>query len=240
MSTDPQTLTRDWGQLIAVAGSVADRDGGASLALAMSLGSAITPDGLACSVTQVTPSGYHTPVWSNQLALDLDQAQYDAGAGPCVDAAQGGRAHTIKVMAAEARYPAFTAAAVQRGVRCSLSLPLPDQEVPGALNLYARTTSAYDSDRVRATAELLADCVGSLLADDPAGNNPDLDAAMDRRVLIEQAQAELVRQGAADDGAAYVRMTQLSRQRNCSIFTVAGSVIADGIRAWDATAAGSS
>lgn len=231
-------LARNWGQLIeAVAGSRAHRDAGASLSLAMSLGSAITADGLACSVTQITHAGYHTPVWSNQIALDLDRAQYAAGTGPCVDTAHDGRAHTIKVMADESRYPAFSAAAIHRGVRCSLSLPLPDQDRPGALNLYARTTSAYDSHRTRATAELLARCVGALLAEH-TDTKPGLDAAMDQRVLIERAQAELVEQGAADGSAAYVRMTQLSRRGNRSIFAVAQDVVDDGARARHGTQAG--
>lgn len=230
MSTDTHLSTRNWGQLIqAVTGPQSGRHAGANLALAMSLGSAITPDGLACSVTQITDSGYRTPVWSNQLALDLDRAQYDAGSGPCVATARDGHAHTVKVMVDEPRYPAFTTAANHRGVRCSLSLPLPEQPVPGALNLYAGTASAYDSERVRATAELLARCVGTLLAENAAEHDAALDGALDRRALIERAQAELVRQEAVDETAAYARLTQLSRSGNCSIFAVARQVIEHGV-----------
>jgi hypothetical protein len=228
VSTDSQVSASGWGRLIdAVVRPASDLDANAHLALAMSLGSAITPDGVACSVTQVTDSGYRTPVWSNQVALDLDRAQYDAGEGPCVATAQDGRVHTIEVMAEEPLYRAFTKAARHRGVQCSLSLPLAG-DTPSALNLYARATSAYGSHRTRATAELLAHCVGTLLAHQPASADDGLDAALDRRGLIERAQAELVRRGAPDEDEAYLRMTQLSRTQHRSIFAVAQDLAGNG------------
>ncbi len=136
MPRDPQTSAVGWDQLIQfVTGPDEHRDTKAALALAMSLGAAVTPHGLACSVTLATGWGYRTPVWSDALALDLDRAQYASGVGPCVATAQDGQVHTIEVMADEPRYPSFAAANVARGVRCSLSLPLSVRAAPGALNL---------------------------------------------------------------------------------------------------------
>jgi ANTAR domain len=229
VSTDPQTSARDWGQLIqSVVGSDDHGDGPAALALAVSLGAAITTDSAACSITQVTSSGYRTPVWSDPIALELDRAQYEAGEGPCVAAAHDGQLHNVAVMADEQRYPVFTAAAVERGVRCSLSLPLSTRAVPGALNLYAQAPGAFDSGRARATAELLARCVGLLLADHPVPQHPGLAAALERRAVIERAAAELVRQGMDDETEAYLRMTQLSRRENRSIFAVAADLVGHG------------
>jgi hypothetical protein len=231
VGTDVQTSASDWGRLIAAvtgtAHSTAAHDTGGALALAMSLGSTVAPDSLACSVTQITGTGFRTPVWSNALALDLDRAQYDSGTGPCIATAQDGEMHAIDVMAHEDLYPAFTAAALHRGVRCSLSLPLPGRAGPSALNLYARTTSAYDSPRTRATAELLAQCVGTLLADDPAARHPGLDGALVQHDLMDRAQAELISRGAADATEAYTWMTQLSRSENCSIFAIAADLVGD-------------
>jgi hypothetical protein len=229
VSTDSQTSVRGWGEFIAfVVGPGVQRDEQAALALAVSLGAAITADATACSVTQITSSGFRTPAWSDPVARDLDRAQYECGDGPCVAAARDGERHAIAVMADERRYPVFTSAAVEHGVRCSLSIPLSTGEVPGALNLYARATSAYDSERTRSTAELLARCVGLLLDDRPQRPNPGLAAALERRALVQRAQAELVRQGMGNETDAYVRMIQLSRRENRSIFAVAADLVGQG------------
>jgi GAF domain/ANTAR domain len=229
VSTDSQASVRDWGQLMAfVVGPGDQRDDQAALALAVSLGATITSDATACSVTQVNSSGFRTPAWSDRVALDLDEAQYACGDGPCVAAARDGQRHAIAVMADERRYPVFTSAAMEHGVRCSLSIPLSTREIPGALNLYARATSAYDSEPTRSTAELLARCVGLLLDDRPVRPNPGLAAALERRALIKRAQDELVRQGMSHETDAYVRMTQLSRRDNRSIFAVAADLVGEG------------
>lgn len=229
MKTDPQEPVRAWDQLVQfVVGPDNERDGQAALALAMSLGAAIADGSTACSVTQVASSGYRTRVSSDPVAIELDRAQYEHGEGPCIAAARDGQPHAISVMADEPRYPLFTSAAVERGVACSLSIPLATGAVSSALNLYARTTHAYDSDRTRATAELLARCVGLLLAEEPMQPNPGLGAALERRALIKRAEAELIRQGCDDETEAYLRMTQLSRRENRSIFAVAADLVASG------------
>lgn len=52
----------------------------AVLKTALRLGLSVTPDALACSLTQQVGSGYRTTVSTDQLAVDLDQIQYAAGA----------------------------------------------------------------------------------------------------------------------------------------------------------------
>ena len=100
------------------------------LQVALGLGHSITEDSVGCSVTVAAGSEFMTPAASNELAMELDLAQYAAQDGPCVAACRDGQEHSIVVMSREDAYPGFAAAAMQHGVRSSLSLPLSSDPRP--------------------------------------------------------------------------------------------------------------
>src|SRR5580704_13436670 len=96
------------------------------------------PGVVGASVTLVESDRAFTAAFAGQLALDLDETQYQEGFGPCLEVAQSAGIVTVPDMAAETRWPAFARQALAAGVRSSLSVALPLQEaVLGALNLYA-------------------------------------------------------------------------------------------------------
>ena len=194
---------------------------------ALSLAGTVTDQVVGCSVTEATASGFRTPIASNALALELDMAQYAASAGPCIAACRDGRPHSITTMTGEEHYPHFTGVAEQHGVRSSLSLPLAGARPASALNLYARSLSAFEDPRVRAVAELLARCVARSLPDSPApagpGGSPP-EAVQRRRRLVQQAQAVLAADGRTTKEAFDVmRRRSIAEQR--SIFDIARDVV---------------
>ena len=199
------------------------------LRTALSLGSAVVPDLVGCSVTQAvdtdTGPGFRTPVASNDLAMTLDRAQYAADDGPCVAACRDGRAHSVAVMDDEAAFAHFTAAAIEHGVRSSLSLPLAHRR-PSAVNLYAGDPHAFADERPRAGAAFLARCVGGLLPDASlAAAEPELSSdAAQRRELIARACAVIAEQEGCGVDRAFHRLTVLSRERQRSVFDVARTV----------------
>src|SRR3954469_1245157 len=70
------------------------------------------------------------------LAVHLDERQYQAGFGPCMEAALTGQTITVDT-GQDTRYPDFSAAARHRGVGHTVSVPLPiPQRTIGALNMY--------------------------------------------------------------------------------------------------------
>ena len=96
------------------------------------------PGMAGASVTLVESDRAFTAAFAGQLALDLDETQYQDGFGPCLEVAQSAGTITVPDMAAETRWPAFARQALAAGVHSSLSVALPLQEaVLGALNLYA-------------------------------------------------------------------------------------------------------
>jgi hypothetical protein len=200
----------------------------AILPTAMQLGLGLVPSAAACSVTELTDSGYRTTVSANALALALDRAQYDAGEGPCLTAASLETVQRVNDMVEEPLFRAFRAAAVRRGVHSSLSLPLTGLRRPGALNLYASAPDAFAADRSRSVADLLARCVTRILSGDrpvsPAAAAGAVDAAVARRSQVEQALAELMASGRLSRTEAFTELIDRSRQHGRSIFDIVDDI----------------
>ena len=96
------------------------------------------------SITLLKDGRPFTPAYTGKTALALDQAQYKAGEGPCL-AAVSHRGLEHATTASDERWPAFVAAAAEKGVLATLSIPLGNHEsVLGALNLYSETVEHYD------------------------------------------------------------------------------------------------
>jgi hypothetical protein len=224
---------QQWAQLLRSASgldAVADAD--TLLRQAVELSRDVTPDAVGCSVTTIDGDRYHTPVYSGQLALDLDRAQYQAGDGPCMAAARERRSHNFDASTDVDRFPGFTEAAVERGVRSSISLPLTGPTLRAALNLYGSSRYAFDAERPRAVAGLLARCVAALMAPggsvQPAVQLPAarIEAAQARARLIADAEAVLMSTQSLDRPDAMALLIRRSRAETRSIFEIASELVA--------------
>jgi hypothetical protein len=126
-----------------------ERDLQAVLGRVAELATQTLPGMAGASVTLVESDRAFTVAFTGQLALDLDETQYQDGFGPCLEVAQSAGTANIPDMAAETRWPAFTRRALAAGVRSSLSVALPLQEaVLGALNIYATQPAIFDQDAI--------------------------------------------------------------------------------------------
>nr|WP_033431986.1 GAF and ANTAR domain-containing protein [Saccharothrix syringae] len=95
------------------------------------------PDADLASVTVLRDGNPQSAAWIDEHTLAVDRAQYEAGEGPCLEAARSGRMQRVAVAEAADRWPAFAAAARGLGVGSYLSAPLLiDDEYQGSLNLY--------------------------------------------------------------------------------------------------------
>lgn len=226
-----------WDELLrAVSQPAAYPELGVLLRQAVELGSQVAPDALSCSITEIAGGDeYHTPVYSDQLALDLDKAQYEAGDGPCMAAAREQRRHYFDATTDGERFPGFTEAAVERGVRSSISLPLPSPTRSAALNLYASSRYAFDAERPRAVADLLARCV-TVLMTPPDAERPPVEAAVPedriraaqaRARLIGSAEAALMAQHSLSRRDALTLLIHRSRAESRSVFEVARGIVGD-------------
>src|SRR4051794_30920473 len=61
----------------------------------------------AVSVTVIAGDDATTPAATADVAVSIDQSQYDEGYGPCLDAARAGEVVAIDDISAERRWPRF-------------------------------------------------------------------------------------------------------------------------------------
>jgi ANTAR domain/GAF domain len=96
------------------------------------------------SVTAVREDAYTTVAASSDLAAAVDQAQYDAQAGPCLEPLHTGEPVGVPEIAATMRWTGFREQAFGMGLRASVSVPLfAGSGAPVAvLNLHGRDSAA--------------------------------------------------------------------------------------------------
>lgn len=187
------------------------------------------------SITMLKDRKPSTPAFTGQLAMDLDESQYERGYGPCLDAAVGSGICKIDDMRTEPRWPDFTARAVERGCLSSLSVPLPDSgAVSGALNVYATRPGAFDDNAPEvgaAFAAYAAVAIGNMVQYDTAKREADeLQQAMQSRAVIEQAKGIVMgdRRCSADD--AFQIMVRLSQTSHVKLRDVAAALVNQAVQ----------
>jgi hypothetical protein len=214
---------QQWAAVLAAAADPpADRD--AALLAAMELGADVATSVVASSVTVRTDAGFRTAASANALALALDLAQYDADAGPCLDAARTGASLRIDLVTEQPAYPKFSAAATGHGVLSSLSVPLTDLDRPAALNFYSAAGAAFADERSQRTAHLLGRCVAALLPGRTV--EPEVPAATRaRRQLVDRALRELMVARRLDRAAAFDVLVRRCLVEERSMFELAADLL---------------
>jgi hypothetical protein len=182
----------------------------------------------AASITMMAGGVPRTPAYSDKLAFDLDQVQYDLGDGPCLCAIRHqGVEHMTTEPDAE-HWPTLRAQARERGVRAVVSAPLIDREVAkGALNLYSQ--SGYDPE-TRDVASLFADQLGiaavnATLYLEGSVLAAHLQRAMESRAVIEQAKGILMRSEHCGAEPAFEILRKASQRQNRKLHEVASEIV---------------
>ena len=188
------------------------------------------PDIDEVSVTLVDRERANTVVFTGQLALHLDERQYQHGAGPCLDAAVTGDTVVVDV-ADDSLYPDFAHSARRAGVTHSVSVGLPvPQRVVGALNLYASTPDPPAEETI-ALAQAFASYAGVAVANAALFNHTaeladQMQAAMQSRSVIEQAKGILMARHGFDADEAFKTLSKLSQDSNRKVRDIAQSIAA--------------
>lgn len=185
----------------------------------------------SCGITSTVDGRSTTVVATDELAQDIDQLQYDAQDGPCLDALSLGIVVTISDCRTDARYPAFTQRATDAGVRCVLALPLKvGDHTIGVLNLYGNVEHEFDSDELRvgqlfaAQAALVVTSVSRY--SDQVSLTGHLQAALNSRAAIDQAIGVLMAAHQCSPGKAFERLREASQHRNVKLRVIAAETIA--------------
>ncbi len=206
--------------------SLGDESTSAVLERVAELAKTTIPQVAEASVSLVRGDTATTAASTGRLALDLDESQYGRGYGPCLEAAASGEVLEITDARREARWPGYTAVAVELGSLSSLSVPLPIRPVVyGGLNLYGIEAEAFDDearDAARVYASYAAVAVQNMnLHETTRDLAANLDAAMQSRALIEQAKEILMREHHCDAGVAFEILRSASQRYNRKLRDIA-------------------
>ena len=198
------------------------------------------------SITYVLSGGrVTTRATSREDVRRVDQAQYDADAGPCLDTARDGGVRRIDLERLDtdeaAAWAGFAEAARGAGYRHALAAPLRSaDETLGALNLFGRGPEAFDAlDETVATlfAQLAAVVLRGRDERYAAQRRADqLEEAMRSRAVIEQAKGALAALDGGDPEEAYRRLHTVSTRTNTKLRVVAAEVVervGRGLDPWD-------
>ena len=166
-----------------------------------------------------------TPVSTSPAIAKAHDLQVDLNEGPCLDVIteQLGRTFITGNAGADPRYPKWGPAVVELGFFSVISVALKtDERVYGSLNLYAEEPYAFTDDDVAVT-EVFSRHASVALAGAEEGHG--LQAAVDARKLIGQAQGILMERFDIDADRAFDFLRRQSQDNNIKLRAVADWIV---------------
>lgn len=184
--------------------------------------------GVSLSLLVGSASEFETTNASSALIRTIDESQYAADSGPCIEAI---RTRTeVKATIPASAWPEFSVAAEQASIRSVWSLPLAVQDrVPGALNLYSSVDALWDTSSAE-PARLLARHAAAVLHNGMAlahseHVNLTLRKALETRTVIGQAQGVLMARQAITSDEAFDILRRASQRTNRKLRDVAAEIV---------------
>jgi hypothetical protein len=157
-----------------------------------------------------------TPVHTNPIVVEIDQAQHATGEGPCLDAIAHRLIFYADDLSRDLRWLHFAPRATKAGVRSVLALPLSADAQLGALNLYAHYPVASLALSIAHSHE------------DEERLAASLHAALASRESIGQALGILMERERITANQAFYILRRASQHLNIKVREVAQSLIDTG------------
>jgi GAF domain-containing protein len=202
----------------------------ATLERVAALAADVVPGADQVSVTLMENDKPRTVAFTGPLASVLDERQYAAGFGPCMDAAITGTTIAIDDTSTDDLYPDFSRLAADHGVHhvLSVGMPIPQRTI-GALNVYGRGPATFDDEEVRLAATFAGYAAVSLanaaLYNSTAELAAQMQQAMASRAVIEQAKGILVRDNRCSPDEAFAMLVRASSVSNRKLRDIAHSLV---------------
>jgi GAF domain-containing protein len=188
------------------------------------------PGASEVSVTLLHGNNPQTAAFTGELALTLDEMQYERGHGPCLDAAESTATLMVPDTSSEERWPGWAAIAARAGAHSSLSVGLPVHgHVTGGLNIYATSANAFDDDAITIAQTFAGFAAVGLanahLYETQATLAGHMQKAMENRAVIEQAKGIIIGERHCTPDQAFALLTKLSQETNRKLRDVATDLV---------------
>jgi len=179
------------------------------------------------SITAVTGRReLRTVAASGELAVAVDQAQYESAQGPCLSSLYEHQTERLSDMRDCPRWPDFAARASKLGTGSMLAAQLYVQgDNLGALNLHSRQPDAFN-DESEQVALMFAGHAAVAFAGAQAQEH--MEAAVSRRDIIGQAKGILIERYKISGQEAFRLLVVASQSTNIKLYDVADYLVNSG------------
>lgn len=189
--------------------------------------------GLSCGITYIARYGAVTVASSDARADAVDEIQYSAGGGPCLEALHTGVVVRVEDQATDTRWGSYRELAMAAGVRSSVSFPLTVDDRPiGALNVYSTRRGPLPADQEAAALMASTQLTGVLQAVRrlAAGllRDPARARQLQERHDVDIATGILMARHGCSDTDARAVLAERAATQNASIWSVAVEIVAGG------------
>jgi len=227
-TSEPFSLASAAGQLLGLLVESPDLD--AFLDKIVHLAAEVIIPAAGCGITVRRDGRPFSAAVSNDLAAQVDELQYGADEGPCLEALRAGTVIQVDDLGQEDRWDGYRPHAIAHGVTSSLSLPLiVDGERLGALNLYSTIPAAFTGPPRQQAETFAAQCTAALTLSlrqvRQAQLQQQLAEAMVTSSVIDQAVGVLMGQQRCTAAAAFDLLRQASQNRNRKLRDIAADIV---------------
>jgi GAF domain-containing protein len=224
--TDPSTAFAEFGRI-----KLGETDLHGVLTRVAELAQGALPGADEVSITLVRDGRPYTAAYTGEIALQLDERQYERAAGPCLQAAAHKTTVSVPDTATDTRWDGWAAKAAAAGVGSVLSVGLPIVEsVTGAVNIYGLPPRAFDDDTILLAQRFAGYATVALanahLHHSTANLAQHMQAAMESRAVIEQAKGIIMGERRCTAEEAFRIMSKLSQDSNRKLRDVAAALVA--------------
>lgn len=187
-------------------------------------------------VTLVHPDEQaRTAACTSPVVAEVDQAQYDAGRGPCLEAYRTQAVVKVDDVRVDERFPEFAASALEHGLHSSLSVPLIAQGAGiGAINLYTTDAGHFCVEDVEHAEEYAGQAAVALANAqaywEQASLAQNLAKALESRSIIDQAKGVIIATSGVDADAAFDLLRQQSQAENRKLRELAAEIVERHVR----------
>jgi GAF domain-containing protein len=192
-------------------------------------------DAVGCdgaTLTMANRGTYSTVRTSDARLVHIDEAQYEARSGPCVEASGRSEPVIVDDFAEDERWRNVAQLARELGVRSSLSVGVRidhDQELAGSVNFYSRRPRRFGDEQVRSGKALAAQLGAALssahMHQATARLASEMAAALKSRAVIDQAKGMIMRARGCNADEAFDVLRRVSQSRNTRLAEIAARVV---------------
>ena len=177
---------------------------------------------------------------SDDQVRRLEELQIHHGEGPCITAFDDKVLVGADDLTSDSRWPSFSQAAVDQGVRAVLASPIPyNQDAVGVVAVLSRERHPWSAEAelaLLAFTDLAALLIASMMmGEEQTVLTAQLQSALNSRAVIEQAKGVLVGQRGLSPHAAYEQIRAQARAERRKIAVVAGELVTRAVRETEST-----